>query len=53
MMAVSFPGFVENTITVTSDDGPIEIAYLIGGSGPPLLLLRLSSNQSNLESSCS
>ena len=39
MMAVSFPGFTENKITVSSDDGPIEIAYLIGGSGPPLLLL--------------
>lgn len=39
MMAVSFPGFAENTITVTSEDGPIEIAHLIGGSGPPLLLL--------------
>ena len=38
-MAVSFPGFAENKITVSSDDGPIEIAYLIGGSGPPLLLL--------------
>lgn len=38
-MAFSFPGFTENKITVPSDDGPIEIAYLIGGSGPPLLLL--------------
>ena len=38
-MAVSFPGFAENKITVSSDDGPIEIAYLICGSGPPLLLL--------------
>ncbi|WP_068322937.1 alpha/beta fold hydrolase [Polynucleobacter yangtzensis] len=38
-MAVSFPGFTENKITVSLDDGPIEIAYLIGGSGPPLLLL--------------
>ena len=38
-MEVSFPGFTEDKITVSSDDGPIEIAYLIGGSGPPLLLL--------------
>jgi haloacetate dehalogenase len=38
-MSVSFPGFKENKITVSSSDGPIEIAYLIGGSGPPLLLL--------------
>ncbi|BDT79070.1 alpha/beta fold hydrolase [Polynucleobacter yangtzensis] len=38
-MAVSFPGFTENKITVSSDDGSIEIAYLVGGSGPPLLLL--------------
>jgi haloacetate dehalogenase len=39
MMSISFPGFTENILTVQSDDGPIEIAYLIGGSGPPLLLL--------------
>lgn len=38
-MSVSFPGFKENKITVSSSDGPLEIAYLIGGSGPPLLLL--------------
>ena len=38
-MSISFPGFTENILTVQSDDGPIEIAYLIGGSGPPLLLL--------------
>ncbi|BDT75329.1 alpha/beta hydrolase [Polynucleobacter sp. KF022] len=38
-MSISFPGFTENIVTVQSDDGPIEIAYLIGGSGPPLLLL--------------
>lgn len=38
-MSISFPGFAENKVTVQSDDGPIEIAYLIGGSGPPLLLL--------------
>ena len=39
MMSISFPGFTENKVTVQSNDGPIEIAYLIGGSGPPLLLL--------------
>lgn len=38
-MSISFPGFTENKVTVQSKDGPIEIAYLIGGSGPPLLLL--------------
>ena len=38
-MSISFPGFTENKVTVQSNDGPIEIAYLIGGSGPPLLLL--------------
>ena len=38
-MSISFPGFAENKVTVQSNDGPIEIAYLIGGSGPPLLLL--------------
>ena len=38
-MSVSFPGFIENKTTVSSEDGPIEIAYLIGGNGPPLLLL--------------
>ena len=38
-MSVSFPGFKENKFTASSDDGPIEISYLIGGNGPPLLLL--------------
>jgi haloacetate dehalogenase len=38
-MSIIFPGFTENKVTVQSNDGPIEIAYLIGGSGPPLLLL--------------
>ncbi len=38
-MSVSFPGFKENKVTIPSDDGSIDIAYLIGGSGSPLLLL--------------
>ena len=38
-MSVTFPGFNENKITVPSADGAIEIAYLLGGNGPPLLLL--------------
>jgi haloacetate dehalogenase len=38
-MAVSFPGFEEKLFTVTSDDGPIDIACQVGGSGPALLLL--------------
>jgi haloacetate dehalogenase len=39
MMSVSFPSFEAKTFSADSDDGPIEISYLIGGSGPPLLLL--------------
>ena len=38
-MAITFPKFENKKITVPSDDGPIEIACQIGGSGPPLLLL--------------
>ena len=38
-MAVAFPGFEQKRITIESDDGPIEIACQIGGSGPALLLL--------------
>ena len=38
-MSVSFPGFETKTFSAISEDGPIEIAYLIGGNGPPLLLL--------------
>ena len=38
-MSVSFPGFAQKLITVPSDDGPIEIACQVGGSGPALLLL--------------
>ena len=38
-MAVSFPGFEQKLITVSSDDGPMEIACQVGGSGPALLLL--------------
>ena len=38
-MAVSFSGFEQKLITVSSDDGPIDIACHVGGSGPALLLL--------------
>ncbi len=38
-MSVSFPGFEAKTFTANTQDGPIEISYLIGGNGPPLLLL--------------
>jgi len=39
MMSISFPGFDAKKFSVESEDGSIEISYLIGGSGPPLLLL--------------
>ncbi len=38
-MAVIFPGFESNVVTIPSGDGPIEISCLVGGSGPALLLL--------------
>jgi haloacetate dehalogenase len=38
-MTVRIPGFKEGQLTVQSEDGPIDIAYQVGGSGPPLLLL--------------
>ena len=38
-MSVAFPDFEQRVITVPSDDGPIEIACQVGGSGPALLLL--------------
>jgi len=38
-MTVAFPGFEQKRVTVSSEDGPIEIACLVGGNGPPLLLL--------------
>jgi len=38
-MTVCIPGFKEGQFTVQSEDGPIEIAYQVGGNGPPLLLL--------------
>ena len=38
-MSVVFPGFDQKRITVPSDDGPIEIACQVGGTGPPILLL--------------
>ena len=38
-MSVSFPGFEAKTFSTDSEDGSIDISYLIGGNGPPLLLL--------------
>jgi haloacetate dehalogenase len=38
-MAVTFPEFEQKRVVLPSEDGPIEIACQIGGSGPPLLLL--------------
>lgn len=38
-MAICFPGFEQKRVVVPSSDGPIEIACLVGGSGPALLLL--------------
>ena len=38
-MAITFPGFEQMRLSVPSEDGPIEIAYLVGGNGPALLLL--------------
>ncbi len=38
-MTVAFPGFEPKKITVSSEDGPIEIACQVGGNGPALLLL--------------
>ena len=38
-MSVTFPGFQHKQLTVPSEDGPIEIACLVGGNGPALLLL--------------
>jgi len=38
-MALVFPGFESKQFTTQSKDGPIKISYLIGGNGPPLLLL--------------
>ena len=38
-MAVNFPGFEQQKISIPSDDGAIEIAYQVGGTGPALLLL--------------
>ena len=38
-MALVFPGFEQKKIGIASADGPIEIAYLVGGKGPALLLL--------------
>ena len=38
-MAITFPGFEQMRLSVPSEDGPIEIACLVGGNGPALLLL--------------
>jgi haloacetate dehalogenase len=38
-MAITFPQFENKLITISSDDGPIEIACQVGGEGPALLLL--------------
>ena len=38
-MAVTFPEFEQKRVILPSEDGLIEIACQIGGSGPPLLLL--------------
>jgi haloacetate dehalogenase len=38
-MAFTFPGFEQMRLSVPSEDGPIEIACMVGGNGPALLLL--------------
>ena len=38
-MAITFPGFEQMRLSVPSEDGPIEIACMVGGNGPALLLL--------------
>ncbi len=38
-MSITFPGFEAKKFSVESEEWPIEISYLIAGSGPPLLLL--------------
>lgn len=38
-MSIIFPGFTQGIATVPSPDGPIDISYQVGGSGPALLLL--------------
>ena len=38
-MSLACPGFKQKRITVSSEDGPIEIACQVGGNGPPILLL--------------
>lgn len=38
-MALVFPGFEQQKIVIASEDGPLEIAYQVGGKGPALLLL--------------
>ena len=38
-MPFTFPGFEQMRLSVPSEDGPIEIACMVGGNGPALLLL--------------
>ena len=38
-MPLAFPGFKQRRVTVSSEDGSIEIACQVGGNGPPILLL--------------
>ena len=38
-MSVVITGFEQKRITVSSDDGPLEIACKVSGNGPPILLL--------------
>ena len=38
-MAVTFPGFQNRIARLTVLDGSLDVSYLIGGKGPPLLLL--------------
>lgn len=38
-MSIIFPGFESRNFIANSEDGPIDISYLIAGNGPPLLLL--------------
>lgn len=38
-MTFLIPGFENKSVCIETNDGPIDIAYQIGGSGPPMLLL--------------
>jgi haloacetate dehalogenase len=39
MQTELFPSFQRDVVRVQSEDGPIDIPYVVGGNGPPLLLL--------------